>query len=834
MINVIRGETKKLHLFIFAPKEKKSVLGLILKNLFFLVIGMGICFLTLNADNTALLRSIGDTVPVPMVNTANQTVNISNTSGEKPITNNYELKAGDTVSTNSSSDILITIPDNTILRLDRNTVLKAEDLDIDSKNYKFLLEKGNLWVNTKFDDIKLTINTNYLVLEPRKASFNINYDGNLTTIFAHSHDVSTKIFFNDMEINSFWLAEGNSIQAANSKIEQKYDTIKKLLYSKLTKEFNYGRVSQQSIDADAWLTKQINLDNEYAKTIQNDYFSEVRETGLNSVSIGSIRYQLKSFVLDLRKVLTVSETKKISHVLYSLFENLNDAKYLFIQNNNVDANIRLSIFKEDLIANEYAGNEYFTKELYSKLKSEFIKALIINPADSVYPVKIELLDEIIKSPYYKSAYPSIKFQFLTDRFNDVSEGVSINPDTSLEAFKTYFKNYRALVEQYKNNLDTISDEIKRQNIIVDNVLSKYPKLFNLEVIQNKKLMEEDYIAALKGENDKKEQRQTFISNKIDLLIKVKYFLFDNLISAEDARQIVFVLIEDIEEMKKETLDIAAVNELFDKRLSDFGIFWQYLNSPEYSTTPLHGATHDERYEAFKKVQAEIVSFQDVQNEILGSGEEEVTLTVEAILENAKKDLNAAKVLDVEFGFFNDISQTRIPVLKAKVSGIEFRATYDWDRKLLANIVVGEKLLTADGIKLENVQKFIVETISAQNTVITVETTSTSEETTQKDEQVELKNAARVFVAEKFSKTGMLITKESVTIVDFDNGEYEIKEVTYSDNEDAVFSFSYKSKEDKIYNLEIETDAGLKEVNDTFLSSFLKPVVLKIYEEAKIS
>jgi len=832
MTKVIKGETKKLHLFIFAPKQKKSVLGIIVKNIFFLIIAVVLSSLTLYSDNTALLRSIGEKVAVPMVYTSNQTVTVSNSGGEKTLSNNYELKTGDTIFTNSSTDISITIPDNTVLKLDQNTNLKVTEFDIDSKKYKFLLEKGNLWVNTKYDDINLVVNTEYLTLEPRKASFNINYDGNLTNVFAYSHDVSIKILFNNEEINSFWIAEGNSIQVANSKIVQKYDTIKKLLYSKLTKEFNYGRVSQQTLEADAWLIKQLNLDNEYAKTVRNNYSAYVRESGLNSVSVDSIRYQLKSLVLDLQSVLTVSETKKITHVIDSLFENLNDAKYLFIQNNNVDANVRLSIFKEDLFLNEFSANEYFTKELYAKLQSELVKALIINPADSIYPIKNELLDEVMKSPLYKSAYPSVKFQILTDRFNDISEGVSINPDLSLEVFKTYFKNYRALVDQFKNILDTISDEIKRQNILVDNIISKYPKLFNLEIIQNKKLMEEDYINALKGDNDKKEQRQTFISSKIDLLIKIKYFLFDNLISVEDARQIVFVLIADIEEMKKETLDIAAVNELFNIRLSDFGIFWQYLNSPEYSTTPLHGATHDERYEAFKKIQAEIVSFQDVQNEILGSGEEEEPLTVEGILENAKKELNAAQVQEVEFGFFNDINQMRIPILKAKVSGIEFRATYDWDKKLMANIMVGDKLLTTDGIKLENIQKFIVETISAQNTVVTVETSTTAEEETQKDKRADLKNAARVFVVEKFSKTGMEITKESVEIKDFDNGEYEIKDVLYTDNPDAIFSFSYKSKDDKIYNLAIQTDAGLKEVTDTFLSAFLKPVVLKIYEESK--
>ncbi|MBN1494580.1 FecR domain-containing protein [Candidatus Peregrinibacteria bacterium] len=836
MAKTIKDEANKLHLFIFAPKQNKSVAGMIIKNLFLGLIGFAICALTLYADNTAILKSYGDKPLVPLLKTGNESVLVSDTAGQKTVVGEYELKAGNTISTGASKNVFIILPENAVLRLDADTDLQMTEMSIDKidkKEYRFLLEKGKAWVNTKYDDINLILNTEYLTLEPRRASFNVSYNGESASVFAYQNDVNVKIIFSNEEINSFWLAEGNSVQILNSKIIQKYETIKKLLYSKLTKEFNYGRMSQQALQADPWIQNQINSDNEYAKTLQSNYYASIRESGLKSVSVGSIGYEFKNIVLDLRTILTLTESKKIVHVVDALFENLNDSKYLFIQNNNVDANIRLSIFKEDILLNQFVDNDYFTGELYSRLKAEFYKALVLNPSDNLYPVKNEVLDQILKSPPFKSEPPAFKFQILTDRLNDVSSGVSVNPEASLQVFRSYFKNYRGYIDQYKNNLKSISDEIKRQNILVDNIISKYPRLFNLEIIQNKQLMEEDYINTLQGENDKKEQRQTFISNKIDLLSRIKFFLFDNVISLEDARQTVFALIEDIEEMKKETLDVAAVNELFNKRLSDFGIFWQYLNSPEYSTTPLHGASHEQRYEAFKKVHAEYVSFQEVQNEILGSGEAEEAKTVENILVDAEKSLNDASIRDVEFGFYNDVNQTRIPLLKARASGIEFRGTYDWEKKLLANIMVGDKLISTDGIKLENVNKFIVQTITAQNQIITVQPTTPSQQQAE-DPQGTLKNAAKVFVAEKFSKSGMVITKDSVIIKDFDNGEYEVNDVYYSENKNCVFSFIYKSKEDKILDLAIQTDAGLKQVTDTFVSTFLKPVVLKIYEEAKIS
>jgi len=832
MEKVIKEETKKLNLFIFSEKTNKSVAGSLVKNVFLLLIGLILFTATLYADQIAYTSKSSVLKENTLLHPANESVSVNSNGEARVLTTDYEIRQGDIISSENSGNIEIALTGKGVLRMDKNSEISFDLLDNIHKTYEIKLIKGNLWVNTSFDNYTFKVKTDYVYLQPENASFSVSFDGSNTKVYSGSHDVFVGVVYNNEEINSFWLPEGNSVLIPDSKIVEKSETIKKLLYSKLIKEFNYGRLSQDSINNDPWLASQVEKDNKYMTEIKNQYFGSIRETGLKRISTSSIRYQFTSLMSGVENLLTLSSQKKISRFLDVLFENLHDAEYLYLQGNSIDGEIRLSIFKEDINSPKNTVDETFNKDLFARLNEELTKGISINPSDSIYPVKQEIENQLFSVNLIKYLDDSQKFKILALKLNDVSDSAPTDPETSSRILIDYFDLYKQILRGFKDRYQQISRFIERQNILVDNILSKYPKLYKVEIFENKKFMEDDYLASIPGENDKKEQRQTFISSKIDLLSRIKYFLFDDSINAEDARQIVFLLIQDIESLKKDTLDLAAVNTLFEKRLSDFGIFWQYLNSPEYSTTPLHGKTHNERFEAFKEVQKQYVTFQDVRNEILGTSTDVVQRkpTVESILAQAERDLNDADIQDIEFGYYNDATQTKIPILKAVVSGITFRATYDFEKKLVANILVNNKLISQEGVKLENAKKFITQALSSVSTVVQPPV-NTEPQTV--DPQGTLKNAAKVFIIEKFSKTGMNISKENIEILNFDNGEYDIKNAAYTDNKQATFSFTYKSKEDKIYNLKIDTEAGVKEVSDTFVSAFLKPVVLKIYDENQV-
>ena len=349
-----------------------------------------------------------------------------------------------------------------------------------------------------------------------------------------------------------------------------------------------------------------------------------------------------------------------------------------------------------------------------------------------------------------------------------------------------------------------------------------PEIYKLETFESKRSMENDYLATLAGSRDKREQRQTFINEKINILAKIEIFLFTERLDPVDARQIVFRLITDIEDLKENTLDIAAVNELFDRRLKDFGVFWEYLKSDEYSTTKLHGASHEERFEIFKSIQEKELSFEDIRLEILGS-EEEKDSTADQILRAAKNELTKAGIEQIQFGTYVNTSN-KIPILSASVSGIEFRATYDWERKLIGNIIVEDELLIAEGLKIENAKNYVIQwhTKKYQATIV--------EEEEIEDEFDDVKKVAKVFVVGKLREAGIDLEESNVRIEDLAAGLYEISNVSFKENRQVKFDFEYSSKDGNVSNVLVHTLNGDKLIEKTFVLVFLDDIVFKIYDQ----
>lgn len=827
---VRKYELKQPKLFILKKPEKASYAGLIART--FIVFMLSLIIFAGNVYLESDFFDTGKALPKQegiLVVPEGASVSVTDEGQTLAVSESYNLDGGEDVSTGTAENVIIDFPGYGIMRLDMQTNVMVNEFDIDKNAYSFDIYSGRLWLNSLYDDYNITLKSGFLTLKPGNSSIDIQYDGAKTTVYSHKHDVYVGINNSEGDlINRFWIAEGNEADFDDSFIRRQTETIEKLLYAKLVKEFNYSRPSRDSLNEDTWITENSRKDEDLRDEVKDEYYSMLRNEGLKVLSTSSLRFQMKSLLADLRSSLIFTETRKIDQMLDSVFENLHDAQYLYSQANNSDASVRLSLFSQDLNQSKYVNDDYFTEESLRRLESKLADLYFVNPGETLYPVKSELFDLIMQNRYKRNMAAKEKFDHLTVKLNDVYDSINIETSEALKVFESYFDSYNSIRNTYKNDLTSIFDQIVKQNILVDNILYSSPDLYKVEYFNVKRSMENDYILALQNERDKREQRQTLISRKINLLKRIRYFLFNESITPDDARQIVFVVIQDIENLKKETLDVAAVNQLFEKRLDDFGVFWQYLNSPEYSTTPLHGASHSERYEEFKKVQEEIVTFSDVQEEILGEAEEEER-TVESVLNQAEEDLENANITNVEFGFYNDTASTKIPILNANARGINFRATYDWDRKLLSNIVVDDDLLTAEGVKLDNAGSFITQAISARDTVTRATPQIPERET--EEPLADVKKAAKVFIKQKFAEMGIVLETENIEIIDLGLGDYEIQNVYFSELRDAVFSFEYNTREDKASNLIINTEAGDKVVDDSFSPTFLKAVVKKVYEEA---
>lgn len=810
---VIKSEAKPLQLFVFRKQKSGSFLESLVATVSFVAFAAIIFAASVFADISY------DNYRVEFVHEGVTLVS------ENPIS----LKGGQVINTVGTDGAVMIIGQRGVVRLGSDTVATLESMDGDSKIYTFNLEKGNLWGNSLFDQSSFVIKTNHSNLYAQNASFSVVLDDLKTTIYSEKHDIEVDLIADNKVINTLWIAEGNQAQLLHSKIDSKKETIEKLLYSKLTKEFSYGRLNDKKKKDDPWLTSQLQQDISYYNTLQTSYTADVNDKGLKTVSVGSLRSQAKSLLADMQSALTFNQNKKNEQVLNSLFENVDDAQYLFLQGNDVDGKVRLSLFNNDIQEVLMVADENVKNELFHRFNEKYYELSLFIPGDDLFPVKQLLFEKLSDASMAQFLETEDNFVLLTAKLNDVYEAVESSPVDLNTLFTEYFELYSEYTRPYEEKMNEIGDHIIHQNILVDNLLFQTPELYKLEFFDQKKGMEGDYLLALTSSRDKKEQRQTFISNDIDLLSRIRYFLFNEQLDPKDARQIVYRLIQDIEDYQEETIDVAAVNELFNKRLADFGIFWEYLQATEYSLTQLHGASHSERFEAFKKVQEEVVSFEDIRQEILGGAaiSEE---SVEEIIAGAQKDLEEAGIQSIEFGSYTDTARTKIPMLSARVGGIEFRATYDWDRQLLSNIIVDNVVISQDGVKLFKAKKFITETIASLSRAEEKEVTQ-SVSGQEEDEFADIKRVASVFLAEKFSKMGMVITMNNVEILDLDAGHYRVTDVYFTEQKSAVFSFEYKTSDDKVNNLVIKTKDGEKSVDDTFSSMFINDLVLKIYDES---
>ncbi|MBD3156556.1 hypothetical protein GF369_01885 [Candidatus Peregrinibacteria bacterium] len=808
---VIKDEKKPLQLFIFQRTERKSFLESLVA-MIALVLFAGVLF------GASVFADISHEAQQQERQHEGITLLADTTRS---------LQEGSVVDTADDGQSVLLIGNREIIRLGEDTIVTV--MSVDEDTYEFELERGRIWGNTLYGPASYVIHSTYATVTSNNAAFSMVLGERQTTVYSEKNDVQVDLIADNNVINTLWVAQGNQAQILHSKIESDKETIARLLYSKLIKEVNYGRLNEQKKKDDPWLSQQIQNDIAYTNNLKKEYTQQIDARGLKTVSIGSLRSQAKSLLADVQTALTFNQNKRNERMIDTLFEHITDAEYLFLQENEVDGNVRLSLFENDMQEMMVSADQAVKQQVFDRLVATYNDVSLFVPGDALFPVKKSVFDSLTGSSMRRLLDEEVSFYYLTAYLNDVYAAVSSQPLALPELFSEYFSLYELFTRSYTDKMDEIRTHIIHQNILVDNLLFQTPALYNVDFFDSKKNMEKDYLSALPTATEKQEQRQTFISSNINLLSRIRYFLFNESIETDDARQIVYRLIQDIEEYQKQMDNVVAVNELFNRRLADFGVFFEYLRATEYSSTQLHGASHEERFEAFKKVQEEVLSYEDIKDEILGETPQSEE-SVDALKVRIKQDLQEAGIQDVEFGAYTDVTKKKIPILSARVAGIGFRATYDWDRELLSNIIVDNIVISQEGVKLLKAKTFITQTMASLSRAEEKEVSRTQEQPEEEENDVD--RVARVFVAEKFSEMDMVITMENVEVIDLDAGEYRISDVYFQEERKALFSFVYSTRDDKITDLTVQTKQGEKMVDDTFPSTFINDLVLKIYEESQ--
>jgi hypothetical protein len=129
-------------------------------------------------------------------------------------------------------------------------------------------------------------------------------------------------------------------------------------------------------------------------------------------------------------------------------------------------------------------------------------------------------------------------------------------------------------------------------------------------------VENKYLTLLPKGNDRAEEIQNVIAQRIDFLKKLENFYLDGKIPLlADAQNILALLFSEISKIELPADYQVAVKALFTDRLEDFAMFSKFLNSPEYVSSSQKGATPRQRYEQFKKDYQQEISIEQLAEEM---------------------------------------------------------------------------------------------------------------------------------------------------------------------------------------------------------------------------
>ncbi len=559
----------------------------------------------------------------------NQEVKVTRKQQQQTVRGKKEfiLEQGDVLETQSAPDTEIRFSHSGAVRLEAQSTLSILLHDQQADGYLLSLVKGRMWVNNLYSSSLLNIMAGSAYLIPQRSIFDVNVNSEKTLVYAHQHSLTIGLIPKDFLaerivsvpaanfINSYLLPQKSQTTVYPRKIAEQAPTLQKLLYSKLVKEFPVSLIDAEQLQNDPWLKKNTQADNKLLTEVSTNMLRFIRDRGLKIAQVNSLFYELNQALTRFGNTLTFSDEKVTGKLLESIFKHFHDSQYLFVFGRLNEGTERLSFFTHLLQESFQNNNQSFRKKLLSSLWREYQAMSFVEADEPLYSAKNALMTtlftQVIADKYRM-------FLLLRDIMNNVYDLAEKNPTVSRQALDEYFQHFNTIVTDAKLSSEDLKNFLVSENQVMNNLLKLYPGFYRDRVFALKNDMEQQWLKLVPDGNDKNEAKQTVIGNKIDFLRQLKDFFLQDQIPLDETRRIIFRLFREAENLQLPQETAVAVSELYAKRLEDFGIFFRFLNSPEYVFTSGRGASRQEQFDRFLAVQkkpANPVQFLDLSREI---------------------------------------------------------------------------------------------------------------------------------------------------------------------------------------------------------------------------
>ncbi|MCC6643139.1 hypothetical protein IT411_00130 [Candidatus Peregrinibacteria bacterium] len=555
-------------------------------------------------------------------------VNVNRAGKSLRLAKGQQLEIGDTVESGQNNAVIINFSKDGEIRLGVDTKLQIVIIDESKPAFIFKLVEGKIWLNNLYSNADLNILVDSGVIIPGQSIDYLSSEAGQTIVYAHQQAATVgfvdknylaKKYIDENDsvlISRIYLPQSTQMTVYSNKIAENRDTVAKLLFSKLVKEFNYSNFDKSLLITDEWLSKNVELDASLTSRIRDGRLKKIRTRGLKYSSLEASNYKIDATLRDLANTMTFSQERVGDRNLDALYDLLYDAQYLFDYGRKDEATERLNTFTS--LAGELFvvyGDE-LKSQYQERVKNEYEYLSFANPSDALFGLKLVLEKIYLDSLKGGSAELATKFAFLTEKINTLGYYADNNDLKNLkDTFDEYMIAFKSLTDQYKSELTANITYVQRQNQALDNLFVQHPQLYRQAYFTGKLYVENKYLSLLPSTSDKIEEIQAVISQRIDFLRRLENFFLEGNVPLIDAQNILALLFTEISRIELPADSQVAVSQLFRERLEDYGVFNRFLNSPEYVNSTGRGTTYKQRFEQFKKDNQESVSIDQLRSEL---------------------------------------------------------------------------------------------------------------------------------------------------------------------------------------------------------------------------
>lgn len=742
-------------------------------------------------------------------------VQVMHGSASNLVSSPQEFAVGDVIDVPVGQTAVLHFSDNGLIRLGPGSKFQVLGHDVENGGFIVELGKGRAWINNNFTSANLNVLAGSALLIPRRAALDLAFDGSKTVVRAAVNQVAVGLikpdyvpgklirFKNDSFINSFLVAQGSQTTIYLEKVKTDAEILKKLLYSKLIKEFQYGLFNQKEAENDLWYSQNLKEDSDFAKQVAADQLKTINSRGLKIAGLDSFGYGLQKSIDGLANTFTFSGSKVRERLLASVFVHIDDAEYLFTYGRTPEAKDRLSLFKQLVSETSAQQDQDFKTELLDGLRQKYAELNFVLPDDPLFEAKTALSDALVSQLGDSDEDLIEKFTLVRDYMNNVYRLAESNTLLARLTLEQYFQRFQDFVQSQKGRLAGVKNLMAEENQVFDNLLRQFPQFYQDNFFAMKHAVENEWLALLPEGDGKNEEKQTIISTKIDFLKQLQAFFLDEKVALKEAKNIAFRLINEIKDLQTGTQ--IGVSDLFNLRLKDYGQFLRFLNTADFGS--LSGLSMRDKYQDFLNKQREQVSVDQAIQEFLGNEPSQTTapvVTPQQILAQMKTDFEKIDVSDLQVGEFTGLDQRYIYIQHGVYKNVTFQAQYDWDRKLLSDIRVGTAVVSKEPIRLENLGQILVPPVQAQPQPAPAPAGSTQTET---GTESKADRVAKILLIQKLKSNDIAALGSNIEIKDSFAGLFVVQNASLISDPKVKIAFGFNNKTNKAFVSVVGTVSG---------------------------